>query len=658
MKLRNLYAEYFANFVTSGDLVKIDKISLSGVKVLYDRFVTHNRLAKVWVICALPVHYDRNLTELIRSETFSNFPDIKTIVHFVSTPVAVNIRENMFLRQFERVNKQYNEVKDFYDSLDEKDKLVGISEVDPDTGRKIHFSAENVERITDEYDSYSYIYSQTSSGHLFSNTVYFVQASASTKREMKLYQKFLENLFTGEKLLFKEIHGSIGSYLDNYCPATRLQSGAKKYASMLMSDENLSGLVPVKTKGLMGGKGVMLGADRQSGLPFIQNFFDSGTAQVIMLLGKTGCGKTYCAFFIALGLAALNVHFSAIDIKGHEWCKILQYVNGVEFQMGGSSSKFINTMRLDDLDCGIGSADAEEAFQSAVNSTIGLFEVIVNLKEDEGNPVDLHTILSQAVLKVYRSNGVIDDNSHTFSKTRDFWYSDVLNVVSSLRNSSSYNEQYKTLCDLIITRCSPYFMPEGMYSSAFQEEITLQEVLEQPCTIFSFNKNQGETLSILDNLRVYMVQAIDGKKQYMRKKKKLHTAAFYEELQRCGSFGNLVEEICQKVTGSRSNNVMIFLLFNVLSVLDNKQFNAIKSNITTKIVGKVEDEDIKILTNEYGCQGIEKYLKAISSNIEGKFTHCFAIQYDTGVDVDKTIFKTVMPPEMSDNFNTRDRMSI
>ncbi len=49
---------------------------------------------------------------------------------------------------------------------------------------------------------------------------------------------------------------------------------------------------------------------------------------------------------------------------------------------------------------------------------------------------------------------------------------------------------------------------------------------------------------------------------------------------------------------------MIFLLLNAVSVFNNNELNAIKSNITTKIVGKLEDGDIDLLVKEYGCKPI------------------------------------------------------
>lgn len=147
---------------------------------------------------------------------------------------------------------------------------------------------------------------------------------------------------------------------------------------------------------------------------------------------------------------------------------------------------------------------------------------------------------------------------------------------------------------------------------------------------------------------------LDTKKQSIRKEQKLHTAAFYEELQRSNQFGKLVETISHAVTGSRSNNVMIFLLLNAVSVFNNNELNAIKSNITTKIVGKLEDGDIDLLVKEYGCKPIQKQLEKINDKSTNRWQNCFAILYDTGVDVDKAIYRTVVPQYMLEQFKTRD----
>ena len=374
--------------------------------------------------------------------------------------------------------------------------------------------------------------------------------------------------------------------------------------------------------------------------------------QVIMMLAKSGAGKTFSAFQIALSLIALDIHVSAIDIKGREWRKLLKFVDGVEINMDDENPRFVNTMRLDDFGCT--RENCEYYFRMAVRATVNLLSIMVNLKPEEGNVTDLETILEQAVLKYFSQNNVDSKNPKTFVNTRRMKYADIIDIISDLATTKSYSEDQRELCSVIRTRCSTYFVTEGRYSKAFKNEITVAEVLRKPLVIYSFNKNADVMLDTMDTLRVFMVQYLDTKKQSIRKEQKLHTAAFYEELQRSNQFGKLVETISHAVTGSRSNNVMIFLLLNAVSVFNNNELNAIKSNITTKIVGKLEDGDIDLLVKEYGCKPIQKQLEKINDKSTNRWQNCFAILYDTGVDVDKAIYRTVVPQYMLEQFKTRD----
>ena len=656
MKLSDLYTEYFANWVSGGNLINRDKISLLGIKPLFDRFMTHDYITKIWMVRSLPVQYNRNLTDILRNELFKTHPDVKTIVHFVNEPVNFSVKSNLFMRQFENISQKYHEYEDFFETLTDDQRLAGVYDINPKTGRKVYVTEKDMQNVKDEYDSYMYLFEQSTNNHSFSNTFYFVQASCSSKREMRRYTKSIEGLFASQDVMYVELHGNISSYLSNFCPATFMGRSNGKFAHMLTTDTNITGFVPVRTKGLVGGKGLLMGLDIQTGLPFWLDMFNSGTAQISMIIGKTGCGKTYFAFALALWLAALGVHFSAIDIKGGEWGKIAAYVPMIEIDMGGVNSCFVNTLRLDDVHCD-SREEAAEAFDTAVRGTVGTFEVVTALTEDEGNPADLHALLDKAVMKVMHRNGVIPENPDSFSRTRHLKYSDVLDVVRDLQSSSSYTESQKTICQLVITRGSDYFLAEGRYASSMMKELTLQEIYDSPAVVYNFNKNKNVMLDTLDSLRVYWVQFLDGKKQSERKRLKLHTAAFYEELQRCNQFGMLVEEISHKVTGSRSNNVIIFLLLNSISTFQSEAFAAIKSNITTKIVGKMLESDVKKMVEEFDCKPIEEYMTKICLDQTSRLSNCFAIQYDTGIDTNQVLCRTVMPEKMSKHFNTRDRMT-
>ena len=652
MKLSEMYAEYFANWVSDGLLVSMEKISLLGIKPLYDRFYTHGWINKVWAIVKLPVEYNVNITQKIRNETFADCPGVKTAVMMYNVPVRVNVHNDMFVRQFHKAEGRYNDYKEFFDNLSDGEQMTGSFVRDPKSGRKVVLDRKYLDRLKQDYLSYAAVYNAVNAGQEYCHTYYFVQASARTRREMNVYRKKLKSLLHSDGITFVEIHGTVSQYLDNFCPAAYVHGNVGKFPCMLFSQENCSALVPTKVKGLVNETGILAAVDWESKLPFFIDFFGSGYAQIVMLLGSSGCGKTFFAFFLAVTFAAYGVHFSAVDIKGSEWTLVDKYVDICEVSMSGPGARFINTLRLDDVQCT--DKDCIDFFEMSVSGTVAMFEIATNLAEGEGNIADLRAILSQAVMKLYNMNGVVKDNPETFIKTRSFRYADVLNVITGLRTSKTFTPKQREICNLIVVRCSPYFLAEGMYSASFQNELTIREILDSPGVVYNLNKNSGDTLDTLDNLKVMMAQFADGKKSMIRKRQKKHMVAFYEELQRCDRIGTLVENISANVTGSRSNNLTVFLLLNAVSTFNNERFGPIRSNITTKIIGKVTADDEKILAEHYGCRGIQDKVAAIREDENGEFEHCFAIAYDTGNQKGEALLKTVIPDDMVRQFMTRD----
>lgn len=652
MKLIDVYAEAIANWVSGGNLVNRDKISLLGIRPLYDRFLTNGYITKVWCINALPVYYNKGISLAIRREMFELMPSVKTVIHTVDLPVNINVMGDVFRRQMARAAESYNRYRDVFEAMREDEQLTGSVQVDAN-GNKIRINAQILNSIKQTYDSYKYVYQQVSNGQTFYNTYYFIQASAKTKREIRLYAKHLKVLLEGQGIIYTEVKGTMSQYLNNYCPNTFIQEPTKRYLPMLFSQENIVSTMSYKTKGLVGDKGILLGNDVQTSLPFWLDFTGSGAAQVCLLLAKSGNGKTYIAFLAALGFAGINIHWSAIDIKGNEWYEHLhELMNIVKISMDDVNGRFVNFLRLDDMKCT--SEDCVECYDSAVRDTIILFTLMTNLSPSEGNPADLTSILETAVNKVFASKDVVKTNPATFIRTKNLKYEDVLDIISELMLSNSYSEEKCKICGIIRDRCSVYLSSEGRYSNAFKHEITVTEILNTPGVVYAFNKNAGVTLDTLDSIRVHMAQGLDGRKTLYRKRKHQYTAAFYEELQRCEQLETLVQAMSARVTGSRSDNVIIFLLLNAISAFDSKQFAAIKSNITTMLVGKVQHDDIDILVNTYGCAPIKDYITAISEDANEKYRNNFAVYYDIGYKVDKTIIKATLPQRIEKLFETRD----
>lgn len=206
------------------------------------------------------------------------------------------------------------------------------------------------------------------------------------------------------------------------------------------------------------------------------------------------------------------------------------------------------------------------------------------------------------------------------------------------------------LVKIVVDRCATFLGIEGRNAAAFANEITISDIINHDMVVYSFDKNDS-TLDLLDTLRVFMVQYLDTKKQSIRKSLGLHTAAFYEELQRSDRVGDLLGYIKHSVTGSRSNNVLLFLLINNLADLDHGALESVKSSVTTKIIGKSNDNDVERLIKDYDCAHIKDDILRLR---EDGYQHCFVIDFDTGKTIDTTIFKTILPPDIMESFRTKD----
>lgn len=646
-----LYTEFIANWISNGNLINRDKISSTGIRGLYDRVLTKKYIRKMWVVTHIPPSFRVILLSELRYTMYRLHPDAKIIIHTMNEPVRVATESNSFRRQKAMASKQFEQYKSVYDQLSQDQQSSGVS-LRVGNGQRISITPQQLIRMAERYESYEYVFQHQNESGKFFHTRYFIECLTTTNKEMREVRKTLHEELMNLGVGFKEIKINIGAILENVGVAGYKKSDKllKRVPKLLMSDENLSRQMWYKARGVVGEGTVLMGLDYRSREPFCLNFFGASTGQVNLLLGKTGSGKSYAGFQLALSLISNDVHCSVIDIKGEEWDALLGLVKGITISMDSDNPRFVNTMRLDDLD--VDYSNCEEFYNSAVNGTKTLLSIMCGLADDHEDAKDLDTILDNAIVKTLSLRGVDSSEPHTFKNTKGIKYSEILTQLELSIRSTAYTPKQKELCQTAKNRCEVYLSDDSRYG-LFKNEITLQEVLDQPFVIYSFNKNKTALLDTLDTIKVFMVQFLDSKKQSIRKRQHKHSASFYEELSRCDQFGKLLVYIQHVVTGSRSNNVTVFLLLNALTTFDNKDAKPILSNITTVIAGKLSSQDIDLLTTRYDCESIRHDL--LNINKEPRYDHCFACKYDVGGgQADNTIYKVELPKALEERFRTRD----
>ena len=654
--LLDIYSLYIAHFLNNGAFLRKGKISSTSIKADYNIIMTKQSIKKIFRITVIkPINKDLAFLDLIRDKMFEECPNVRTNFNMTMTPSSLNITSEKFINSFSRAADKYEVYKEVFESQEGVAKITGKTYRLPGGG-SVKLSKKHLEALQHGFESFNYVYQYVGNGGSMMQTTLFIEAVADDIKLLNRYSQRLRSLCTQLEIDCVEVKGATKAYLNEFGPATPPKDKINKkfQPQLLMSDENISAFSTYKSRGLVGGSGILFGMDYRSKLPLCVNLFESASAQVCVIGGKTGSGKTFAAFQLALSLAAEGVAISAIDIKGREWVKISKYIDCKVITFDEQNPSFVNTLRLDDMY--VTRDNAQELYNTAVNGTVMLLSIIVGLPDNDERITDLNMFLREAVQKLFSINNVNPENPDSFINSRNITYSDLMPILSDLTLCASYTDEQKNVATLARSRCYAYLGESGLFSDAFSKEITLHSVVSTPLVIYEFNKNSGVMTDTLDVIRIFMVQFLDTKKKAQLKKERKFLACFYEELQRSHQFGNLLEYICADVTGSRSNNVLIFLLLNSLKVLNMVRSQDIKSNITSFIMGRMEKMDAKIMREDFGQYWIADQLDIFNQR-PMEYPNCFAAHLDTGAHVYETVYKVITPEHVTKVFTTRDTRS-
>jgi len=650
-KLYDFYCNYFVNWMSGGALVNKTGMSSLGIKPLYDRIITKSSVKKVICVTAFPLDYDKTFSSTLSRKVSETYRDCKVNICLQSFKSGLNVRSAEFKRNMADAERKYNDYKRTFDSLSESDQAVGRKIYGPG-GASLTVTSQTLNLLKDNFDSYKYCNDVINNQGTLYTTYLFIEMVAPDNGTMIKVRDLVYRILDSFKCAYFEIHSNSSKYMETIAPAGFMKAGSniKEFHNTLMSHENLAQLMPFKSHGFIGdGTGTLMGIDRGSRAPFILNFFKTGDRQINVFLCPSGKGKTVASFMIALSFLDANIHCSVIDVKGDEWVRLSAFTKCLNIDISSSNGVFVNTLRMDDVPVDLDSSIS--FYESSINSTANLMKVIVGYPEGSAEERNADFIIRNALNKLYSRNNVRKENPKTFENTKNLKYMDLVSVIQEIGMTPGF-VQYRNIVNDIINRCTSIFEDTSLFKG---KEITVQDILDSPLVIYSLSKNESQGDSLSDAIRTCMVSDLDMKKIYIRKKHKLGTVCFYEEMQRKAEFRSLIKFICGVVTGARSSNVTVFLLCNSPSTLMDDDVQAITSNISTYIIGPLNNNDFSVL--EYlGLYDIIHKVKLLSEH-PNKYKHCFVCKFDTGEVSDSCIYSALIPPQILDKLKTRDAVS-
>lgn len=654
MKLLDIYSLLLSNWLNSGGFDQRSKLEATSINPRYNMIFTRSWVKQVYRITGVkPINVDLAFVDFIRAKMFELSPDVDVTINEVNVPVRVQVTSDKFARGMAKSSEAYQNYKDAFESQSGVAKIIGKTYRLPN-GARLRLSRERLEDLQQVYESYHYLYDYVTTGGTCCITNIFIELKAVDSKELRQASDSLYGIMASLNIGLEIVKSATKAYMleDGAASPVPMKVNKRFSPQMLMSSENSTAFSTYKSRGFVGGgkDALLFGVDLRSRLPLSFDIFRSGAAQVFMILGKTGSGKTFSAFQIAISALAIGCYVSALDLKGREWSKISFAYTPKILSFDPANPSFVNTLRLDDMN--VDETTAHEYFETAIRGTVQLFMLVLNLQPGESNPVDAEMVIREAVEKMYSMRGVSPDVPNSFAITRTMKYADILPILETLATSSTYTQEQRDAVHLARSRLHAYFSESGLFAENFRNEISLGDILESKYVIYELNKNQDATITQLDVIRVFMVMFLDSKKKAMLRKRDKFIFSFYEELQRTGSMKILLEYICADVTGSRSNNAVLFLLMNSLKILQGEAAQDIRSNITSMVVGFCEDNDIKTIREDFNKPWLAHELELFAER-QNIYRNCFAVEVDTGVETYQTVYKVELPSSIAKEFRTR-----
>jgi len=653
-------------FFSIGSMVNV---AAGSIVTERDKYFTEEGVFRLYAVTEMPFEYAESLIVKLSERITKINPDLVVKSYFEIHNVSIPINTPQFVGRMNRLTNKYVNVKKQWNLLDDDYKKAGLNF---NNGiRRIFFNETHLTKMAHQHFSFTEVnnHIKHNGGVYFTATIFLTvgfpdleafrgldtQVQQIIKGEL---QKSLQEIAIGlgkpqeqiEKLstmrqtgIAHSIDKTTATILANFGPAVNNYGGAKM-ATMLVSERNLTQLIPFRHEGIVADEGVPIGVNPDNNTPLWLPMFSSPEGSSTIVCGKAGSGKSFMSYVLALNLVGMGNTVVYIDLKGTEVTECLgaamDNIKTIDFSE--KNGQFVNTMII--------SKDIPDYTMSdAVKATAEMLSIFVNLQKEEGNDTDLLGILRGAVRSYYNTVGVKEDNVDTWHFSQEMNFKTLLSFISSQKDSSEESEFY-----IIITnRLAEAFMTYHINNN--HRNLQLQDLLSYSVISFNFNKNTEVRVSLIDQVRIYMVMMVTKRLAKLNKQNDLFTLLFAEEAQRYGDLPVLCQGLSDLASGSRSDNLSIIAIMNDLNIMRKEEMSAFRANVANFVIGKVDAEGIRVLRDVFKKEILAEKVSAIIENPK-RFNRIFAVHFSIG-DVELNLYNRCdVPKSVADLFKTRSVM--
>lgn len=422
----------------------------------------------------------------------------------------------------------------------------------------------------------------------------------------------------------------------------RTSKEMKNVGWMITSQQVLAEMFP-QTQGLNDDKGTMFGLTRENNSPYWINFRRTANAKNIYVCAKSGFGKTFMVLSVIIDGYADGYNVCIMDIKGTEFTAFTKACGGVVLSMRADDTHFVNYFVMDVDEVG------DEGYKVYFNKRIRLSKqrMMIMCQFTDVERAKGESLIDEFLEALYVNMGVTRDNPNTWQRTLELHPYVVYDLFEEYV-SREVKEKYGEIATSALSRMRTYMHRKGNSAHIHQEAYKYRDVLESKVLTFDFGILEGSSSNIdpvIFQLRVMDMSMINDEYVAHKKKKGEWTMMILEESQVCADY--LLEVYVRKMTLSRAQNQVTFLLGNAVSALQNNPVaKPLLESINIFVLGVLTESNQRYFVeeNDLGSECKEK-LRLIAEDT--RYIHNFLLVNKMQAEATTAIVKTYVPKNVS-----------
>lgn len=493
-------------------------------------------------------------------------------------------------------------------------------------------------QTTSRYNAHKYVKSRQKDERLAMSIDYANDATMSDQDKRYLYKVRVMIVITGQRseeftrvlkdfermcehrtgLQVRRVTGVIADTVSDFSPfsAEMTKESKRKIRSTFTSDELRAQWHPFE-QGIVGYGTTYLGTNIETHSPVFHQFKrDVTDAEIVIILGMSGSGKSYLMKLLATQLAANdNMIMTINDYEGGEY-KGLGVLLEKDFQvvsldLGMGSGRYLDPVPLvptgdDEMDLTL--------FTRSRKNVIDLFRAVAGGETLSTYPW-IRLIIERGVDLFYSSKGVSQDVSTWSNLTGCSIYSvyeylkeyrpsfdDLLVSVTAedkkVLKEEDIRELYKNALQAFqadrlyfLETFGSYFDKSKKLNNYFTKPVYLSDIIDAKLVICDYNM-RGVPESQLSELDAILIPMNAATVAYYRTvypfARGLYNVKIWEELQRFSSLPNAVEILKTPITGGRKAGDINIVASNDPAKLVEKDEYSLFANYTLAMVGKIK----------------------------------------------------------------------